>query len=263
MTGLVLVSVILISLELTTRLLGPVRSAIGTVVSPVQYVAETPYLLGGEVGEVVATRSLLLDQNKELERKVLELSKISMQYLNLLKENENLRELLGSQARLPDEVLIAELIGVVPAVNAHQVVIDKGADSGIVLGQAVIDSEGLFGQVAEVDRFTSRVLLITDKDHAVPVQINRNGVRSIAGGTGRIDRLELEYVPITADIVKGDLVETSGLGGRFPQGYPVGYVDTVVVDPTASFAEVSIRPTALLDRSRHVLVVFARAGEES
>ena len=256
-------SVILISLELTTRLLEPVRDVISTAVSPLQYVAESPYLLGGKFVDVVATRSRLLDRNRQLERKVLELSKISMQYLNLLKENENLRELLGSQARVPDEVLIAELIGVVPVANSHQVVIDKGANSGIVLGQAVIDSDGLFGQIAEVNSFTSRVLLVTDKDHAVPVQINRNGVRSIAGGTGRIDRLELENVPITADIVKGDLVETSGLGGRFPQGYPVGYVDTVVVEPTASYTAVSVRPTAQLDRSRHVLVVFANPGDES
>ena len=261
MTGLVLVSLILVSLELTTRLLGPVRNFVSTVVSPLQYVAETPYLLGGEVGEVVASRTVLLDENKDLERKVLELSKISMQYLNLLKENENLRELLGSQARLPDEVLIAELIGVVPAPSSLQVVIDKGADSGVSLGQAVIDSEGLFGQIVEVAQFTSRVLLIADKDHAVPVQINRNGVRSIAGGSGRIDRLGLENVPITADIVKGDLVETSGLGGRFPQGYPVGYVDSMVIDPTASFAEVTIRPSAQLDRSRHVLVIFAPLPE--
>ncbi len=251
------------SVELTTRLLEPVRSVLGTLLSPLVYVAETPYLLGGEVGEVVATRTLLLDQNKELERRVLKLSKISMRYLNLLNENATLRELLGSQARLPDEALIAELIGVVPTVNTHQVVIDKGADSHVTLGQAVIDSQGLFGQIVEVDQYTSRVLLITDKDHAVPVQINRNGIRSIAGGSGRIDRLELENVPVTADIVKGDLVETSGLGGRFPQGYPVGYVDTVVVDPTASFAEVIIRPTAQLDRSRHVLVIFTNPGEGS
>lgn len=186
-----------------------------------------------------------------------------MQYLNLLRENEKLRELLGSQARVPDEVLIAELIGVVPVVDAHQVVIDKGADAGITVGQAVIDSAGLFGQIVEVDGYTSRVLLITDKDHAVPVQINRNGLRSIAAGTGRIDRLELENVPITADIVQGDLVETSGLGGRFPQGYPVGYVDTVVAEPTASYAEVIVRPTAQLDRSRYVLVIFAAQREES
>lgn len=250
----------LISLEGTTRLLEPVRSTIDTLLSPLQYVAESPYMLGGEVGEVVASHASLLDENQRLERRVLELSKISMQYLNLLRENENLRELLGSRARLPDEVLVAELIGVVPAANTHQVIIDKGSDAGVFVGQAVIDSEGLFGQVVEVNRFASRVLQITDRNHAIPVQINRNGVRSIAGGTGRMDRLELENVPITADITEGDLVETSGLGGRFPQGYPVGYVDAVVVDPAASFAQVTVRPTALLDRSRHVLLIFA-AGE--
>ena len=100
-------------------------------------------------------------------------------------------------------------------------------------------------------------VLITDRDHAVPVQINRNGIRSIAGGTGRMDQLELENVTITADVVKGDLVETSGLGGRFPEGYPVGEVESVVVDPAASLSRVLVRPSALLDRSRHVLVVFA------
>lgn len=236
------------------------RQALGTILAPLHYVAETPYLVGEALGDVFATRSALLEDNRLLKRQVLELSKISLQYRNLLKENENLRELLGSRARLPDEVLIAEIIGIVPAVGAHQVVIDKGSGAGVQIGQAVIDSEGLFGQVVEVDAYSSRVLLITDRDHAVPVQINRNGIRSIAGGTGRMDQLELENVPITADVIKGDLVETSGLGGRFPEGYPVGEVESVVVDPAASLAQVLVRPSALLDRSRHVLVVFAQDG---
>jgi rod shape-determining protein MreC len=256
LTGLALVSAILISLELTTRLLEPVRSAIGTVVSPLRYVAQSPYRIGDEVGDVVATRQMLLERNALLEQQVLELSNISLRFLNLKQENQHLRELLGSQSRLPDAVLIAELVGVVPTVNTYQIIIDKGLNAGAKIGQAVIDSEGLFGQIVEVDQLTSRVLLITDTSHAVPVQINRNGVRSIAAGTGRMDRLELENVPISADIVQGDLVETSGLGGRFPQGYPVGFVDAMVVEPTASYAQVSVRPSALLDRSRHVLVVL-------
>ena len=256
LTGLALVSGILISLELTTRLLEPVRSAIGTVVSPLKFVARTPYVIGDEVGNVVATRQMLLERNAVLEQQVLELSNISLQFLNLKQENQQLRELLGSQSRLPDAVLIAELVGVVPTANTFQIIIDKGINAGVKPGQAVIDSEGLFGQIVEVDQLTSRVLLISDASHAVPVQINRNGVRSIAAGTGSIDRLVLENVPISADIVQGDLVETSGLGGRFPQGYPVGYVDAMLVEPTASYAQVSVRPTALLDRSRYVLVVM-------
>ena len=225
-------------------------------------VAETPYLLGDSVGEVVASRENLRDHNALLERRVLELSQVSQQFLSLRQENARLRELLGSRARLPTEVLIAELVGVVPGVNTHQVIIDKGIDAGVSVGQAVIDAQGLFGQIVEVGQFTSRVLQITDVSHALPVQINRNGVRSVAGGTGRRDALELENVPVTADIREGDLVETSGLAGRFPVGYPVGYVASVIIEDTSAYARITVRPTAFLDRSRHVLVLFAQPEPE-
>lgn len=218
-------------------------------------VAEAPYLLGGEVGEVIASRDSLLADNRGLERRVLELSQISQQFRALKTENERLRELLGSQARIPTEVLIAELVGVVPTPNTYQVIIDKGAEAGVEMGQAVIDAEGLFGQIVEVNRYTSRVLQIVDVSHAVPVQVNRNGVRSIAGGTGRFDRLVLENVPVTADIREGDLLESSGLGGRFPVGYPVGRVSSMIIEPTSPYAIVNVRPLAKLDRSRHVLIV--------
>ncbi len=223
-------------------------------------VAETPYLLGDSVGEVVAGRESLMEENATLQRRVLELSQISQQLLSLRQENARLRELLGSRARLPTEVLIAELVGVVPGVGTHQVIIDKGTEAGVAIGQPVIDAQGLFGQVVEAGRFTSRVLQITDVSHALPVQINRNGIRSVAGGTGRRDALELENVPITADIREGDLVETSGLAGRFPVGYPVGYVSSVVIDDTNAYASVTVRPSALLDRSRHVLLLFANSA---
>jgi len=220
-------------------------------------------VLGDTVGEVVTSRENLLDENARLERRVLELSQISQQFLAMKQENDRLRALLGSRARLPTEVLIAEIIAVVPLPTTHQVVIDKGADAGVAEGQAVIDAEGLFGQIVEVSEFTSRVLLITDANHAVPVQVNRNGVRSVAGGTGRRDELELENVPVTTDIVPGDLLETSGLGGRFPVGYPVGYVASVDVEDTSAYALVTVRPSAQLDRSRHVLVVFSRDTTEA
>ena len=157
---------------------------------------------------------------------------------------------------MPYDVLIAEIIGVIPAPDTHQIVIDKGSDAGLEVGQPILDSEGVFGQVISVAPFSSRVLLITDKDHAVPVQLNRNGVRSIAGGTGTRDALLLENVPVTTDIQEGDLVETSGLGNRFPRGYPVGTVASVVIEATSAFAQVVVRPVARLDRSRHVLAVF-------
>lgn len=251
-----LVSLTLMALDVTTRLLEPVRAVLGTVVSPLQVVAETPYLLADDLGEVAATHESLRVRNAELERRILELTQISQQFLSLKTENERLRALLGSVARLPDEVMVAELVGVVPAPNTHQVIIDKGSTVGVTIGQAVLDADGLFGQIVEVDRYTSRVLLIVDPSHAVPVQVNRSGMRSVAGGTGELHRLVLENVPVTADIREGDLMESSGLGGRFPRGYPVGYVTSVVIAPTDPYAQVEVRPLAALDRARHVLVVF-------
>ncbi|MEQ8857316.1 MAG: rod shape-determining protein MreC [Pseudomonadales bacterium] len=229
-----------------------------SVVAPLTLIAEMPYLVGDEVGDVVATRDGMLERNAELERRVLELSQVSQQFMALKTENERLRALLGSRARLPSEVLISEIIGVTPGPGTHQVMLDKGSRDDVRIGDAVIDARGLFGQVVEVGGFSSRVMLVTDPNHAVPVQVNRNGVRSIAGGTGALDALQLENVSVTADIRKGDLLETSGLGGRFPPGYPVGIVDAVVVEATAAFASVSVRPLAELDRSRHVLVVLSR-----
>jgi rod shape-determining protein MreC len=257
-------SALLITIESSTRLLDPVRGFLGSVVSPLYLVAESPYLLTDSVGEVLSSRDQLFQRNQDLERKVLELSQISQLYVPLKAENDRLRSLLGSQGRLPYEVLIAELVGIVPDANTFQIIIDKGSEAGIEMGQAVLDAQGLFGQVVEVSRYTSRVLLLTDSDHAVPVRVNRNGVRSVAGGTGDMDSLLLENVSISADIVKGDLIETSGLGGRFPPGYPVGTVVSVVVEPTSAYAEVLVKPNALLDRSRHVLVIFVPTpGEEA
>jgi rod shape-determining protein MreC len=251
---------VLIALESTTRLLEPVRGPLSNLVVPLQMIAALPYLVTYEVGDVVATRDDLAGRNAELERQVLELSVISQQFQALRMENERLRALLGSRSRLPQEVLIAEIIGVIPSPTTHQVILDKGARSDVRLGDPVIDAHGLFGQVIEVNQFTSRIMLVTDTNHAVPVQVNRNGVRSIAGGTGQFDALQLENVSVTADIQQGDRLETSGLDGRFPPGYPVGYVDRVTIEPTAAFANVAVRPLAQLDRSRHVLVVLARSN---
>jgi rod shape-determining protein MreC len=255
------VSTLLAVVDVNSRLLDPLRSLLGTVVSPLYVFAETPYTLTTEVTESFASRSALQQRNELLERRVLELSQISQQFVVLREENTRLRELLGSRSRLGAEVLVAELTGVVPGPATFQVIVDKGAMAGVVVGQAVIDARGLFGQVVEVSEFFSRVLLITDATHAVPVQVNRNDVRSIAAGTGQLDRLELENVPITADIKVGDLLVSSGLGGRFPPGYPVGEVVHVEVDPARVYAEVIARPLAALDRSRHVLLIFDRDEE--
>jgi len=246
----------MVVVDLNSRLLEPVRSLLATIVSPIYAVAETPYSVAHGVKETFSTRASLQAENERLGRRLLELSQVSQQFVTLREENARLRELLGSRRRLGADVLVAELVGILPAPNTLQVEIDKGRRAGVVVGQAVIDADGLFGQVVEVAEFTSRVMLVADAAHAVPVEVARNDFRSIAAGTGRPDLLELEYVPITADIQEGDLLVSSGLGGHFPRGYPVGEVTSVVVDPTVPYAQVKVRPLAALDRSRHVLLVF-------
>lgn len=164
---------------------------------------------------------------------------------------------------MQDKVLIAELIGLSPDPLTHTVIIDRGRRDGVYRGQAVLDAFGLMGQVVEVHAHSSRVLLITDSSHALPVQVNRNGVRAIAEGTGNLNQLRLRHVSNTTDIRAGDVLVSSGLGGRYPVGYPVALVEEVIRDPGQSFATVLVTPKARLDRSRHVLLVFGTEDEES
>ena len=256
LAGLAFVSLVSIALDLTTGLVKPARSYLETFVSPLYLIAESPYLFADQVNEVAASHETLRARNAELERQVLEYAHISQQFAALQAENERMRQLLGSQARLSNDVMISEVVGVIPTASSFELIIDKGADAGLVAGQAVLDAQGLIGQVISVAAFTSRVLVLTDPNHAVPVQINRNGIRSIAGGTGSLGEVVLENVPTSADIQEGDLVETSGLAGRFPAGYPVGRVTSVLVEPTSAYAQVAVEPLAQLDRTRHVLVIF-------
>ena len=203
LAGLVLLSAALIAVEYTTRLLEQPRSMISTVVSPLRVIAEVPYLLGEQFDETLSSRRDLIADNEMLRRQVLELSQISQQFLALRSENERLRELLSSRRRVPHEVLIAELIGVVPGPDRLEIFIDKGSQANVQVGQAVVDSEGLFGQIVAVDRFTARVLLLSDSLHAVPAQINRTGQRGIVSGLGTNTRLVMDGVPVNARHPRG------------------------------------------------------------
>ena len=249
-------SLLLIAIDANTRFLDPVRSGLGMLGGPVYYVAETPYVLAREVGRL--TRSAT--EIERLERRVLELSLVAQEAMVTRTENNRLRELLGSRPRVSSEVLVAELTGLAPDPYVHRVLVDQGAADGVSVGDAVVDAEGLFGQVVETSRGNSAVLLITDPTHATPVEVSRNNLRSVAAGLGRYDLMELEAVPFSADIRVGDLLVSSGLGGRFPRGYAVGEVAEVARNPTERFATVRVRPTAALNRSRHVLIVFSERG---
>ncbi len=237
--------------------LKPLRSHLGLVLTPLYYVADLPVRAWDAAYLQLTSRADLISENERLRAEAL-LAKRKLQKLAALTEqNVRLRELLNSSELLDERVLVAELIGVDPNAFSQRILIDKGERDGVFLGQPVLDATGLMGQVVEVMPFTSRVLLITNVSHSLPVQVNRNGLRAIASGTGNSDWLELRHVSDTADIRVDDIVVSSGLGQRFPAGYPVGRVTHVNQDSSQPFAEVRVEPTAQLNRSRYLLLVFS------
>ncbi len=232
------------------------RAQLSGLSAPFYWVTSLPQRVGEAVGGSFTERRVLHDENAELKAKILILNAKLQRSATVRAENVHLRELLNSSALVKQSFRVAEVVGVAPDPNRHQIVINMGWNDGAYVGQPIIDEMGLVGQVVEVGPLTSWVLMLTDTSHALSVQVNRNGTRAIAEGGGRIDQLELSHVAATVDIRVGDLLVSSGLEGRFPPGYPVAHVTEVTVDPGKPFATVLARPLAQLDRSRHVLLVF-------
>ncbi len=261
---MVILSFTLIFIDHRFHWLDSVRFALSVITAPIQQVANVPARLFVWSSESMQGRTELAEENERLRAEVLILKRRVQKLASTVAENTRLKELLNASDEVDDQVLIGEIIGVDSDPYRHEVIVNKGRLDDVYIGQAVLDAEGLMGQVIEVGVNSSRVLLISDITHGVPVHVNRNGVRAIAVGSGALDQLNLIHVPDTADIKQGDLLVSSGLGGRFPKGYPVGTVTTVRHDPGQAFAVVSARPMANLDRSRHVLLVFtADISEET
>ncbi len=256
MLGFGILSIVLLVVDHMTGYLDEARSGLTLLLTPILIAADIPAREAREIREIVQSRDDLREQIVRLEQDLLLLRAKTEKMAALTAENNRLRSLLGSAAKLQDNVLVAELIGVDPDPEKHVVIIDKGTRDKVFVGQPVLDAQGLMGQVIFVSPFTSRVLLISDESHSVPVQVTRSNLRLIAQGTGATNELELVHVQDTADIQVGDLLVSSGLGNRFPVGYPVGRVNKIEHDPGRPFAVVTALPNALLDRSRHVLLVF-------
>jgi len=252
----ILAVVALIAADLRFNAMQGTRSLIELAAAPIYWVADLPSRIGDWNEENLVSRADLQDENARLKRENLVLEGRSLQMASLQAENVRLRALLNSSAMLRDDVLVAELIGVSPDPVRHQLVLNKGQNDGVFLGQPLIDADGLMGQIVDVSPINARALLITDATHSIPVQVNRSGVRAIAEGTGSLGQLEIHHLSATTDIREGDLLVSSGLGGRFPVGYPVAVVSAVDRDPGQPFARVLAAPSAALDRSRHVLLVF-------
>ncbi|WP_439889449.1 rod shape-determining protein MreC [Pseudomonas sp. MBLB4123] len=253
---LTVLSVALMVVDARFTLLQPLRSQLGVIVEPVYWLGRLPLTLWEGATEELSSRSELAAENEKLKAEQLMMQRRLQKLATLTEQNVRLRELLNSAALVDDEVLATELIGIDPNPFTHRILIDKGEKDGVLLGQPVLDARGLMGQVVEVMPYTSRVLLLTDTTHSIPVQVNRNGLRAIASGTGNPESLELRHVADTADIKEGDLLVSSGLGQRFPAGYPVATVSEVVHDSGQPFAIVRAVPTAKLNRSRYMLLVF-------
>lgn len=232
------------------------RSGMLALTTPFHWLGDLPDRARHWGENNLVTRESLLEENSTLRAESLVLQAKIQKLASLATENVRLRELLGSKAIVQDNVVVAEIIGISPEPLSHHVIINRGSRAGVYPGQPVIDAYGLFGQVTDVSPYSSRVLLITDLNHAIPVQVNRNGVRAIAEGVGLLHQMELRHVAATTDIVVGDILVSSGLGGRFPAGYPVATVTSIVDDPGQPFVKVLVRPLAQLNRSRHVLLVF-------
>ena len=240
-----------------TSLFKSVRFGLWTVASPLQFLSNLPHKAGGAVERTLADRSQLQREIADLKREVFHLRGLLTRHDAVLTENARLRQLYESRQRAREKMLVADLVMV--SASPLTITLNKGRLHDVRVGQAVIDSVGLFGQVVETSALASRVLLITDSSHSVPVRVLRNDARAIATGDGE-DGLILKDVPTTLDVREGDRLVTSGLGGRFLTGYPVGVVETVVADPVDMFANITARPAAALDRSRQVLVVLHANG---
>ncbi|WP_415261773.1 rod shape-determining protein MreC [Pseudomonas chlororaphis] len=261
---LVVLSVALMVVDARFTLLKPVRSQMSLVLMQSYWITDLPQRLWQGVASQFGSRTELVAENEKLQTENLLLQGRMQKLAALTEQNVRLRELLNSSALVNEKVEVAELIGMDPNPFTHRIIINKGERDGVVLGQPVLDARGLMGQVVELMPYTSRVLLLTDTTHSIPVQVNRNGLRAIASGTGNPERLELRHVADTADIKEGDLLVSSGLGQRFPAGYPVATVKEVIHDSGQPFAIVRAVPTAALNRSRYLLLVFSdnRTAEE-
>ena len=233
-----------------------VRSTLATGLTPVYWLGNAPTQFSDWVASLFVNKDDLKRDNDELQARLLILERRALKYAALASENNELRRLMNSSEVLDDRVIVSEVVSVSPDPFAHELVINKGRSDGVHEGQAILDARGLMGQVIQVSQITARVLLVSDSNHAVPVEVVRNGLRAILLGTGKANNLELVHVPDTADIREGDLLVSSGLGGRFPRGYPVAEVSRISKEPGEPFITIEATSTAKLNQSRMLLVVF-------
>jgi rod shape-determining protein MreC len=262
--ALIFLSLLLMFLDHRDNHLDAVRNAISAAVYPLRVVVDAPSQLWDWTRESMQSRDDLQLENSRLKAERL-LTAARLQRLNALEaENSRLRGLLDARRQVPDEVRVVEIMSVDANPFKHNIVLDIGANDGAYRGQAMVDAAGIIGQVMEVGPMTANAILISDPGHALLVEVNRNGLRTVAYGTGEFGRLNLPGLPNNSDIQIGDVLVTSGLGGAFPPGYPVAVVDSINRIPQEPFADVSATPAAALDQVREVMLIWSdRQGNDN
>ncbi len=262
MAVLVVASIVLMTVDQRWQSLELVRSALSSVIYPLQYTIDLPIRLYYWSDEVFSSRQVLLEKNREFEARHLE-NRVQLQKLDIIeKENERLRELLSATSKTTERLLISEIINVDVDPYRQLILLNKGSNSDVYRGQAIMDAQGIMGQIVHVSPMSSTAMLITDASHALPVQIDRSGLRANAFGTGKMDQLNLRHLPHNVDIRVGDTLITSGLGGVFPPNYPVARINKVERPAGEPFATVVAIPLAQLDKSREVLLVWRNDAAE-
>jgi rod shape-determining protein MreC len=253
---LVLLSVSLMVLDHQQNHLETVRRALAVAVYPIRVLVDMPSTGFGWLREQLSERNRLVTENRELRGESLRQRARLQQMAALDAENARLRGLMDSPARLANRVQVAEILAVDLDPYRHRIALNRGEQAGVYLGQALVDAQGIVGQVTRVDPLGAEAILISDPSHATPVEINRNGLRTVALGMGDVSRIGLPFLPNSADIRVGDLLVSSGLGDAFPAGYPVARVTRVDRRPGEPFARVEAEPTAALNRARQVLLIW-------
>jgi rod shape-determining protein MreC len=260
---LALLSVGMMVLDHRAGHLERLREWLSAAMDPVSWAVNAPFRVWDWASATAADRASLWERNAALEQE-LRIARLRLQrFAALEEENRRLRAIRGASGGVGDRTMVAEILRIDLDPFRHRVRIDKGAVDGVYKGQALLDARGIFGQIVAVGHRTAEAILISDAEHAIPVQLNRSGLRTIAVGSGEIERLTLPFLTVDADVKQGDLLVSSGMGGIFPRGYPVAEVTRVERNPAAAFALVEARPLAALDRDREVLLIwFERPLEE-
>lgn len=255
LTFFALLSILLMVLDARFRYAEPLRQAIAIAVYPIQQIVLAPVTAITSASEFFTTQARLQRENAELRTAKLHDAQELLALESLRAENDQLRQLLDAKAKLPAAAIFAELVYAGRDPFSRKVVIDKGSQHGLQDGQPVIHTNGVLGQITRVQPLLAEVTLITDKDHAIPVQLLRNGVRGVAYGSGDGSTLELRHMATNADIMQGDVLVTSGLDGIYPRGLPVAKVTKVERDASYAFAKIACEPVAATEQFRQVLVL--------